>query len=178
MAFSEWLLQKIEESGLSYSEIGRRGGISHARISQVINGEKPGADFCVAVARGLKISPAEVLRQAGFLPLRPERDPDFEALESLWNLAPVWKRKDIVAQLRATIEEHQHKLTKKEQRPIEPNHPPQEKEPSPPEGEDAIDVLTRMWPEISPEQRLEIYELLLAAAKKDLSGGNTDADRS
>lgn len=71
MAFNEWLLQKIEQSGLSYSELGRRGGISHARISQVVSGDKPGAEFCLAIARALGERPETVMRLAGLLPSLP-----------------------------------------------------------------------------------------------------------
>jgi len=71
MTFNEWLLQEIERSGLSNSEIARRGGISHARISQVLAGQNPGADFCIGIARGLGLIPEDVLRRAGILPPLP-----------------------------------------------------------------------------------------------------------
>lgn len=68
MAFSDWLLEEIEKSGLSYSEIGRRAGFSHARISQVVSGDKPSADFCIAIAKGLDLPPTVALSRAGYLP--------------------------------------------------------------------------------------------------------------
>jgi len=92
MTFSEWLLGKIEESGLSYSEIGRRGHISHARISQVISGESPGADFCIGVAKGLGLSPEDVLRRAGILPsLPPEVEEQQEAIRIIRRLDPTFR---------------------------------------------------------------------------------------
>lgn len=68
--FSEWLLTEIESRGLSYSEVARRGGLSHARISQVISGSNPGADFCTSIARALDLPPERVFRIAGLLPPR------------------------------------------------------------------------------------------------------------
>lgn len=85
MIFSEWLSKKIEESGLSYSELARRGGTSHARISQVIGGETPGADFCVKIARALGESPEYVLRLAGILdPPVEEPVTEREMIHDLW----------------------------------------------------------------------------------------------
>jgi transcriptional regulator with XRE-family HTH domain len=37
----------------------------------------------------------------------PSRDPYLEVLEQLWDKAPNWKKKDIAAQIRATVEEYQ-----------------------------------------------------------------------
>jgi transcriptional regulator with XRE-family HTH domain len=78
--FSEWLLEEIEKRGLNYSEIGRRGGPSHARISQVVSGDKPGLDFCTDLARAFRISPESVLRRAGHIPPKPEEEEEFEEL--------------------------------------------------------------------------------------------------
>ena len=86
--FSNWLLKEIKEAGLSYSEISRRGGPSHARISQVISSAKPGLDFCIGIAHVLNIPRKRVFRKAGFLPSRPhvigeqkeELDDYYEAL--------------------------------------------------------------------------------------------------
>ena len=71
MEFVDWLTGEIRQSGLSYSEIARRGGITHGRISQVMSGELPGANFCLGIARGLNLPPEEVMRRAGILPSLP-----------------------------------------------------------------------------------------------------------
>lgn len=89
MTFSEWLLKKIEDSGLSYSEIARRGGISHARISQVVNGARPGSDFCIAIAQAFGEDATHVLRLAGILTaLPPAVAEEQEAVRILRSLAP------------------------------------------------------------------------------------------
>jgi transcriptional regulator with XRE-family HTH domain len=72
MDFRGWLRDEIKKHGLSYSELGRRGGISHARISQVLGGANPGPEFCIAVAKGLGADPTYALRLAGYLP--PEKN--------------------------------------------------------------------------------------------------------
>lgn len=74
MAFNDWLLIQIRKSGLSQSEIARRGGISHARISQVLAGETPGEKFCKGIAQGLNIPADIVFREAGKLPQRKDDD--------------------------------------------------------------------------------------------------------
>ena len=82
--FSLWLLREIEERGWSYSETARRGGISHARISQVIAGNNPGEEFCQAIARAFKIPVIEVMRRAGILeplPAEPTRAQIAQLLE-------------------------------------------------------------------------------------------------
>lgn len=86
MDFIDWLRKTISDSNLSYNEIGRRGGISHARISQVLAGENPGADFCIGIARGLALDPVTVLRIAGILPPAPGSDTDNPDLAAAWAL--------------------------------------------------------------------------------------------
>lgn len=63
--FRDWLKSEIERRGLSYSEIGRRGDITHARISQVLSGEPPGKVFCIGIANAFGLEANEVLRLAG-----------------------------------------------------------------------------------------------------------------
>jgi transcriptional regulator with XRE-family HTH domain len=104
MTFSKWLLEKIEDSGLSYSEIGRRGEISHARISQVIGGEKPGWDFCVAIARVFRVPPEEVFRRAGLLPANPNMTPEERELLHLYRQLGDEQQKMALRALRAWSE--------------------------------------------------------------------------
>jgi transcriptional regulator with XRE-family HTH domain len=64
--FGEWLKKQLEERRLSMSEAGRRGGISHSRISQVVaGGEKPGWELVAAIARALNLPLAYVAHKAG-----------------------------------------------------------------------------------------------------------------
>lgn len=74
LSFSDWLLQEVERRGLTYSELARRGGTTPARVSQVISGDKPGWDFCLAVARAFGEPPEKIFRLAGLLPPEPGDD--------------------------------------------------------------------------------------------------------
>jgi transcriptional regulator with XRE-family HTH domain len=47
------------------------------------------------------------LEAASPIATSPDRDPYLEVLEQLWDKAPDWKKKDIAAQIRATVEEYQ-----------------------------------------------------------------------
>jgi len=65
----------------------------------------------IRMLRGLRPHPApgQPAEQAG-APAAPERavpDPYLEVLEQLWDKAPDWKKKDMAAQIRAAVEEHQ-----------------------------------------------------------------------
>jgi hypothetical protein len=41
------------------------------------------------------------------------RDPYFEVLKAVWNRLPDWKKKDIVTQVRAVLEEYERETIKK-----------------------------------------------------------------
>lgn len=103
MTFNEWLLGKIRESSLSNSEIGRRGGISHARISQVLAGEAPGVDFCKAIARGLQLPPEEVLRMAGHLPAVPPEVEDEREMIGLYRRLDAPVRRSMLETMRSLL---------------------------------------------------------------------------
>lgn len=71
--FNGWMEEQIWKRRLSYRAVARAGGISSARISQVLaGGEPPGWDFCAAMARALDLPLLHVLSKAG---LWTETDP-------------------------------------------------------------------------------------------------------
>lgn len=73
--FSEWLNAQMHERGWSMSELGRRAGVSHAQISNVINGIKPpGSKVCKGIARAFGLRDIEVLRLAGIADPEPPTD--------------------------------------------------------------------------------------------------------
>lgn len=66
--FSEWLDRMLEERGWSRSEAARRGGVSASMFDKVINQQsKPGAKFCIGIARAFDIPLSEVLIRAGLV---------------------------------------------------------------------------------------------------------------
>jgi transcriptional regulator with XRE-family HTH domain len=80
-ALVDWLGDELHGRRWNYSELARQAGLSAASVSQVMSGrQNPGLQFCFGVAGALDEPPEKVLRLAGFLPLRPERD---EALEEI-----------------------------------------------------------------------------------------------
>jgi transcriptional regulator with XRE-family HTH domain len=72
--FSEWLLLAIEQSGLNNSEVARRAGVSHARISQILAGDPPGKSFLLKIAPALGKSRTEVFKAAGLVDRYAEDD--------------------------------------------------------------------------------------------------------
>ena len=80
-AFVEWLLAKLRERGWSYSELGRRGGFSHSAISHIVNdGASPGHKLIKGIAKAFDMPVAEVMRQAGQLPLPSGEENEAELL--------------------------------------------------------------------------------------------------
>ena len=68
MRFIDWLSEALRARDWNYSQLARNAGIAQSTISMVVNGQsKPGIDFCVGVARALKVSEVEVLRRAGLI---------------------------------------------------------------------------------------------------------------
>jgi len=65
--FAEWLSDEIEKSGLSNSEVARRAGVSHARVSQILGGDPPGNSFLQKIAGVFGKSRSEVFRAAGLM---------------------------------------------------------------------------------------------------------------
>lgn len=107
MAFNEWLLTQIEESGLSYSEIGRRAGFSHARISQVVNGDPASAEFCIAIAKALMIPPTTALRRAGYLSPIGIDDEEWEGLRYSYEILTDDGKRYIRTTIRALAQERE-----------------------------------------------------------------------
>lgn len=67
--FTQWLEEEIETRGWTLRELGRRSGLTHVAISNVLNGVRnPGVEFCLKIARALQTPPELVFRCAGLLP--------------------------------------------------------------------------------------------------------------
>lgn len=68
-----WLSKELEKRGWTYRETGRRAGISHVTISNIISGQQnPGLDFCTGIAKALGMPPETVMRKAGLIPPHPD----------------------------------------------------------------------------------------------------------
>ena len=103
--FGQWLLEELERRDLSYSEVARRGGTSHARISQVISGGNPGVDFCHAIARALDIPPENVFRRAGLLPSESEQSEQAKLVLYLFERLSSGDRRTVLTIIRSILEQ-------------------------------------------------------------------------
>jgi transcriptional regulator with XRE-family HTH domain len=105
--FTTWLAEQMQKRGLNKSRLGRRIGVSDVAIGRWLRGEREPDDASIAkLADYFLVSRSEIYRLLGRLSDLP-RDPYFEVLASMWDMAPDWKKKDIVRSLRAILEEQQ-----------------------------------------------------------------------
>ena len=105
LAFWEWFDEV--RADLSIRQVEERAGCPRGRIGNAYSAKKePSLLVCQSIADGLWVSLEDVLFRAGYLKSRRSgRDPYFEVLKALWDKVPEWKKKDIVTQLRAVVEE-------------------------------------------------------------------------
>jgi transcriptional regulator with XRE-family HTH domain len=70
--FVSWLNDEMNKRGWSNSELHRRSGMATSTISMILGGQnKPGWDFCLAIANALGEPPEKVFRLANLLPPLP-----------------------------------------------------------------------------------------------------------
>lgn len=74
---SDYLARELQTRGWSMRELSRRSGMSHAQISNVINGDSnAGYEFCLAIAKALDVEPGTLLSMAGFPDMMPGPVPE------------------------------------------------------------------------------------------------------
>jgi len=104
--FAEWVNSEVERRGWSFRETARRAGLSATAVSQVVGGQaNPGLDFCIGLARALKIPPEQVLRRAGLLPPRAEGDELLDTLLHYYDLLSRGDQQRLLAIARSLAEE-------------------------------------------------------------------------
>jgi hypothetical protein len=113
LAFWEWFDEA--RGDLSIRQVEERARCPRGRIGNAYSAKKePSLLVCQSIADGLWVDLENVLYRAGYLKSRrPSRDPYFEVLEALWDRVPDWKKKDLVTQLRAVVEEYEGGAIKK-----------------------------------------------------------------
>ena len=113
LAFWEWFDEARGNS--SIRQVEERAGCPRGRIGNAYSAKKePSLLVCQSIADGLWLDLETVLYRAGYLKSRPlSRDPYFEVLEAVWDRVPDWKKKDIVTQVRAVLEENEREAIKK-----------------------------------------------------------------
>lgn len=66
--FSAWLIEEMEQKGLSQRDLSRLSGLSQGAISKVINGDRnPGFSFVEGVSRALNLPVEIIMEKAGLL---------------------------------------------------------------------------------------------------------------
>lgn len=71
--FVSWLNRELQIRDWSQRELARRAGLSQTTVSQVLAYQRnPTPDFCIDVARALRLPPESMLRRAGHLAPAPQ----------------------------------------------------------------------------------------------------------
>jgi len=90
--FVDWLNNELRERGWTDSEFARRAELAPSSVSMVMSGHRgPGVEFCLGVARALKIPGDKILRLVGILPQLPggpEEQRDKEVYNTYLALSP------------------------------------------------------------------------------------------
>ena len=80
---SDWLMANMQNHNLGTRETARRAGISHPLVSDILNGGKASLETCTVLAELFNTPPEEVLRLAGLLPSRAQKDVILERADYL-----------------------------------------------------------------------------------------------
>ncbi len=102
--FVSWVAEYKEEMGWSDSELARRMGVHPSTVSRVLNRErKVSYDFCVGLARILKLPIEDTLRRAGLLPVLPPQVAETEEAARLFNVLSPERRSIVLDILRGMV---------------------------------------------------------------------------
>jgi transcriptional regulator with XRE-family HTH domain len=105
---AQWLAKEIEDRGWSIRETGRRAGLSHTPIANILAGQaNPGLTVLVKLADVFGASREDVLRLAGVLPPLPGIDEDAtlrRMIEIVKRLSPE-DREEVLAYARYRYEQ-------------------------------------------------------------------------
>jgi transcriptional regulator with XRE-family HTH domain len=99
--FIKWMIHGMERKGWTIRELSRRSGLTHATISNVLNGQRnPGLQFCLGIADAFSEPPERTLRRAGLLPELPAPEGHSEGtikelMDIIYNL-PIEKQEDLL----------------------------------------------------------------------------------
>lgn len=106
LLFSEWLVDQMRQRNWSQADLANAAGIGRGVINKIINqiNKQPDPKTCVAIARGLKMSPITVFIAAGLLPPLPDRSSQIDDLECLVSKMSVERREILLTIARALFE--------------------------------------------------------------------------
>ena len=107
----QWLIQEIKDRGWSIRELARRAELSHGTINSVLAGRsKPGIDFCLGIAKALRINPIRVFQIAEILPPAPEETPTSRELLYMFMQLDDENQKRIMSITRTFLEEEKERV--------------------------------------------------------------------
>ncbi len=125
--FVDWLIERMEERGLSQSQLARASGLSKQTISDYVNRKRtqPDERALQSLARGLHLPTEAVYRAAGILPPEHERA---ELSEEFAYLLDQLDERDIeevkrIIKLKIELREQEQKAGQSKPKP-EGNEPP------------------------------------------------------
>jgi transcriptional regulator with XRE-family HTH domain len=102
----EWLSKQMEERGWSMRETSLRSGLSANRINQIMAGDLPGIDACIALAELFDVQLEYVMFLAGY-PVKDPRqtfDAEVSAFAEFLQKKPLQQRKMIMRAIRSFLE--------------------------------------------------------------------------
>lgn len=102
------VLREVVEKTGGVREVGRRAGLSHSLISNIINlGEQPTFDTCIALAPVMEMEPLTVIYMAGLLPKPPDWKPELNEALALFGRMTVDEQDDLLVYMRRRVERGQ-----------------------------------------------------------------------
>ena len=96
--FSEWIIEQMEERGMSQSQLARASGLSKQTISDYVNRKRtqPDERALQSLARGLQLPVETVYEKAGILTESPPETEQQRQLVYLYNQLPEDEQKRLV----------------------------------------------------------------------------------
>ena len=106
LLFSEWLVDQLNERNWSQSDLASASGIGRGVINKIINhvNNKSDPETCLALAKGLKVSPITVFIAAGLLPPLPDRNSEWDDFQSILMRMSPRRREDLIVMARALLD--------------------------------------------------------------------------
>ena len=102
----QWLQKRMQDRGWSLRHTSIQAGLSHGRLSQIMNGDPPGIDVCVALAQLFDVQLELIMYLAGY-PVRDPRevyDTEVARFADFLQQKPVPMRKKILRLIRSMLD--------------------------------------------------------------------------
>ena len=103
--FSDWLLEQLDQNGLTQAQLASATGLNPATLNKILNGKtkRPEPESCIKIAKALKVAQQTVYRAAGVLTDEPDY-PEQDDLNYIVAQLSDRQRREILASVRAIWE--------------------------------------------------------------------------